>query len=227
MRTGNNNFGSDPTGEKIKKLRVELEAVRLRNDYLETLVKETYHRTKNHLSVLMSALSYRSRFCSSEASNALGEARTMVMSVVTLNDLLSKSGPSQRISTRLYLTELARKVFDVCCKANESISLELDMHDVELDPSDLLACGMIINELIINAFKHAFPDGEEGTITVFMQSQDGGPVRLGVHDDGMGVSTSSMESVGFELVRVLSTQLGGGFESTCENGTSFFVTFYA
>jgi len=211
--------------EENERLQDELEDLRSRNHYLETLLKETYHRTKNHLSVLMSALSYRSRFCSSEASDVLGEARTMVMSVVTLNELLGRSGSNQHISAQRYLTQLAGKVFAICHRARAGIDLELEVNDIELDPSILLSCGMVINELIINAFKHAFPDGKEGTITVFLCCKGQEEVRLGVRDNGMGALSSSTESMGFELVRVLSKQLGGSFDVRYDHGTECIVTF--
>jgi len=227
MSTTRYNDDFEPLQEKNKRLKSELEDIRAKNRYLETLIKETYHRTKNHLLVIMSALNYRSRFCSSEASDALSEARTMVMSVVTLNDLLSGPDSPELVSAQRYLTELAERVFAVCVKANDGLRLKLEVDGIGLDPSILLPCGMVINELMINAFKHAFKDGDEGTITVFLCCKNTGNVRLGVRDDGRGVSGLSRDSTGFELVKVLSKQLGGTFEVKQDNGTECSIVFEA
>jgi two-component sensor histidine kinase len=105
------------------------------------------------------------------------------------------------------------------------LSLQVDVDTVELDSSRAVSLGLIVNELVTNALKYAFPDGREGDITVSLKVEKD-QLRLTVWDNGVGIGASSQESTGQRLVRALAKQLGGQATwSTREVGTRVEVSF--
>jgi two-component sensor histidine kinase len=174
----------------------------------------------------MSALNIQGRSCAGlEAESAIREARSMIMTVLTLNEMFSMSETLEHISVKHYITKLARRLFEVYGGSKIGITLYLEINDVHIPSDILLPCGMITNELIMNALKHAFSRNESGSITVSLSNVKDGMARLSVKDDGCGVISLCEESLGLKMVKALCSQLGGTFEVSHQNGTECSVEF--
>jgi two-component sensor histidine kinase len=104
-----------------------------------------------------------------------------------------------------------------------------DIQAVTLPVETAIPCGLVINELVTNAFKHAFPGGRSGAIRVVLREVDPARWLVAVEDDGIGlpaqISLGKTDSLGLDLVSILATQIGAEVEVTREKGTSFRLTF--
>ena len=126
------------------------------------------------------------------------------------------------------LEEEAANVFRAIDVSPEGVALELAVEDVSLAVGKAIPCGLILNELITNALRHAFPDGRTGMIRVELAPVDSGGLRLAVRDDGVGLPVGldfeTSPSLGLQLVRMLSKQLGAALEVRSDGGTCVRLT---
>ncbi len=128
-----------------------------------------------------------------------------------------------------YIRGLADDVFQATGASQSAISLVLAVDEVVMTIDKAIPCGLILNELITNAFKHAFPAGRRGTIRVELARTDGGRLRLVVADDGVGVpdgfALEDARSLGLRLIGTLARQLDAVLTVNRGRGTSFALTF--
>jgi PAS domain S-box-containing protein len=219
-------FVRDITAQK--KMEKELRAS-LREK--ELLIKEIHHRVKNNFLTIYSLLRFQSRHLSDSASRELlrgSQDRVRAMSLI--HEKLYRSGDLQSIGFPEYIESLARQLFSSYRVEPGSVKLTLDIEDVALDLERMIPCGLILNELIANAFKHAFPEGR-GEIRISLRRNSDGACTLTVADDGAGLPSGldpmKSDSMGLELVGLLSRQLGGTLTVETGAGTTFVLTFPA
>ena len=197
----------------------------------ESLLKEVHHRVKNNLQVISSLM----RLQSAQVENgvvqaALQDMQNRIGSMGLLHETLYQSGNFARVDLGTYLRSLCSQLFHSLVVDPESIQLRLDVASVGLDVSQAVPCGLLINELVSNCLKHAFPDGRAGEVRVELQSVDGGPaVRLRVADNGVGLPADfdlrQLRSLGLQLVSDLVGQLQGRLEIGRGPGAVFEVVF--
>jgi PAS domain S-box-containing protein len=197
----------------------------------EALLREVHHRVKNNLQVISSLLCLQAEddSTSPEAARLFHESENRIRSMALIHEQLYRSGDLARIDFRDYVDGLTRNVLASAGEVDRPIRLTLDVEPVSLDLDIAIACGLVLNELLSNALKHAFPDGESGTITVAFRCADGS-ATLVVADDGIGLPAlpNSQErpgSLGQQLVRALVEQLGGVSSVEGDAGTRFTLTF--
>ena len=147
-----------------------------------------------------------------------------------LHETLYQSGRFARVDLPAYLRSLCSRLFRSMVMDPASIQLRLDVAPVSLDVSQAVPCGLLINELVSNCLKHAFPDGRAGEVRVELQSVDGGPaLRLRVADNGVGLPADfdlrQLRSLGLQLVSDLVGQLQGRMEIERGPGAVFEVVF--
>jgi two-component sensor histidine kinase len=115
--------------------------------------------------------------------------------------------------------------------ASAAINVVTDINEVTLPVETAIPCGLVINELVTNAFKHAFPEGRQGSIRVVLREVDPARWLVAVEDDGIGlpaqIALGKTDSLGLDLVSILATQIGAEVEVTRVGGTSFRLTFGA
>jgi two-component sensor histidine kinase len=170
------------------------------------LFEELAHRTKNNLAMAVSLLSLEaSRSTNQETRAALDKAAARVHAVASAHDYLQPSSQTGEISLRDYLERL-REYLDATLRGVRPIRLELAADDVRLKTDQAISLGLIVNELVTNALKHAFPDGRGGTIAVSVRH--GSSLTLTVEDDGVGYPADPQAGLGSRLTRLLSKQLG-------------------
>jgi len=195
----------------------------------EVLLKEIHHRVKNNLQVISSLLSLQSTYVRDAAdAEIFRESQNRIRSMALIHEKLYQSGSVSRVDFPQYARSLATTLFRSYRPAESNVRLEVDFGDVALGIDAAVPCGLIINELLSNALKHAFPGGREGTITLALREQ-GGTTRLTVKDDGVGfpdrLDVHQPSSLGLQLVNTLVAQIGGALEVRRTGGTEFHIAF--
>ncbi|MDZ7715233.1 MAG: PAS domain S-box protein [Balneolaceae bacterium] len=197
----------------------------------EVLLAEIHHRVKNNLAVITGLLELqRYNTPEKDAQDALYESQMRVNSIALIHEKLYQSEDLSQISFDIYIKELADIILKSMMQKNKNINLNIDADPVELTVNQAIPCGLILNEVITNSFKHAFEDSSDGRICVNFQSKDEGSLMLSIEDDGSGlpedIDDKSEDSLGMTLVNTLTRQLKGEseFVNTGE-GTKFVLTF--
>lgn len=198
-------------------------------DEKDLLLHEVHHRNKNNMNVISSLLSLQaSSMTDSAAAEALNVARSRVRSMMIMYDKLYRSGGDFRtVSSAGYFSDLVDDIASTYAESS-SVSVEKRIEDVPLESKVVFPVGIVINELITNAFKYAFPGGREGRVVVSF-TKSGESAVLRIEDDGVGLPDRAIsgESPGFglNLVRAMTTQIGGSLDLRGGIGTGVTVSF--
>lgn len=192
------------------------------------LIQELQHRVKHDLQVLSSLVYLQS--CSVEDGSARRELEKLRRRIVTMALIheASHDGPDP---ARVDFARYVRRLIGGIARSHEELSgrvrVEIEMETVALDVSTAGSCGLILGELVTNAFEHAFPGGRSGSIRIRLDSPAGDRYRLLVVDDGVGMAGGlhGPRALGLTVVRLLSTQLGGELAIGGDRGTAVDVSF--
>lgn len=196
----------------------------------EVLLQEVHHRVKNNLQVMSSLINMQVRTLrGGPGSEALEEYQNRMQAIALIHEKLYISKDYARVPFTDYVRSLATSVFAAMSVSPQQVRLELDVDDVVLGVDRAIPCGLVLNELISNALKHAFPNGRSGVVQVTLARADDGRLRLEVADDGIGlpedVEPSTSGSLGLQLVHTLSEQLDAELVITSDGGSSWSLTF--
>jgi two-component sensor histidine kinase/FixJ family two-component response regulator len=194
----------------------------------DVLFKEVQHRVKNNLQVVTSLLSLQADQVGSDAARAvLAECRDRVRSMALIHEQLSFSGPMAQIDFAPYIDRLATHLLDSYLVDPARIQLHTDVA-ATLTLDQAVPCGLILQELLSNSLKHAFPGGLRGEIHVDFTSE-GEVFRLDYSDTGIGLppqfDPSQCQSLGMQLVTDLAAQLHAQLEWANSGGARFTLTF--
>ena len=198
----------------------------------DVLLQEVHHRVKNNLQVISSLINMQMRRLEAGTSrDALEACQTRVQTIALIHQTLYQARDYARVPFSEYAQSLASNVFHATGVSPTKVSLDLAIGDVALPVDKAIPCGLLLNELITNALKHAFTDGRSGTIRVAFGRIEGGRLRLTVSDDGVGLpqgyDVRNSESLGLQLVSTLSDQLDAELEIDGRGGATFQLTFPA
>ncbi|MDA8105850.1 MAG: PAS domain S-box protein [Nitrospiraceae bacterium] len=196
----------------------------------EILLKEVHHRVKNNLQVVASMLNLQSRYLEDRKAKAMFEdSQRRIESMSLIHEKLYRSKDLARIDFREYIDDLLGNV-TALNGGSDRLVIREDIGEVILDVNKGIPCGLIINELVSNALRHAFPDGRQGIIEVRMQSDSSGGILLIVSDNGAGfpeyIDFRNTKSLGMQLVTSLVSQLDGTIELGKSEGTAFTINFH-
>ncbi|MCG2828465.1 PAS domain S-box protein [Methanothermobacter sp. K4] len=191
----------------------------------EVLLREIHHRVKNNLQIISSLLNLQlSRLGDEEIRKMVRESQGRIKAMAMIHEHLYRSESMERVNFREYVEKL---VGDIIISHGGSVRKNLEIEDMELDLDTAIPLGLIINELVTNSIKYAFPDGR-GTITIGMRKADGS-IELVVADDGVGLpedtDPSSTDTLGLKLVSLLTKQLNGKMTLDVDGGTKFSIVF--
>ncbi len=195
----------------------------------EVLLKEIHHRVKNNLAVISSLLNMQSKYIKDKKTlEIFRESQNRVKTMALIHTKLYQSSDLARIDFADYIRKLAGDLIESYRLEPDSVKLHLDVRDVYFDVNMGIPCGLIINELLTNSLKHAFPNGRKGEVSVSLRPDDG-KITLVVADNGAGfpenVDFRNTESLGFQLVTALVEQVGGTIELDRSKGTRFIISF--
>jgi PAS domain S-box-containing protein len=193
----------------------------------DLLLKEVHHRVKNNMQIISSLLSLQSSYIEDETVRTLfQESQNRIRSMAMVHEKLYKSENMSKIDFKQYMSDLVDSL-----SYNHRINpdnVNKNMEPVLFDVETAIPCGLIVNELVTNTFKHAFPDGNVGEITVEL-FKEGDTVFLKVSDSGIGfpedIDFKNTKSLGLKLVNSLVMQLDGEIQLDTTNGTTFTVSF--
>ncbi len=196
----------------------------------EVLLKEIHHRVKNNLQIISSLLFLQaSRTEHHGAVSALRESQARIKSMALIHERLYASPDLASVDMGKYTRDLVSDLQYSHMPEDGLIRLTLNIEDIPLGITEAIPCGLIINELVSNALKHAFPNGREGEITIQLQRAAANQIALTVRDNGVGfpehVDFRKSPSLGLTLIKSLVEQLDGAIELDSREGTAFTVTF--
>lgn len=196
----------------------------------DLLLQEMNHRVNNSLQIIASILLLKAQTVqSAETRQHLEDAHERVMAVATVQEQLHPMPFGAQIEARTYLTRLCESLAASMILDGQPVSLRVDAGDGSVTSEQAVSMGLIATELVINALKHAFPDGAKGEVVVCFESS-ASAWRLAVSDDGVGISTGLPQAplkigLGTSIVEALTRQLGGRVTTSAASpGTIVSVT---
>jgi PAS domain S-box-containing protein len=196
----------------------------------ENLVKETHHRIKNNLATITGLLELQiMKSKSDEVRNVLSESMNRVSSIASIHEKLYETEGLSSITLDVYIKDLVEQIRNSLENIGgiSDINFELDLNPISLSIQQAVPLGLILNELVTNAHKHAF-DEERGTISISCQA-DEDKIYLKVKDNGKGLpedlEIQNTNSLGLKLIDTLCRQLDGEYNLSSENGTKFLMYF--
>lgn len=195
----------------------------------EVLLKEIHHRVKNNLQIVSSMLNLQTEKLSDpKALELFKESQNRVRSIALFHERLYQSKDLARVEIAEYLKGLASDSFATYGVNPDDIVLALHTEDIPLGVDAAISCGLIVNELVSNSLKHAFPAHRKGKVEVILRSE-GPDVVLEVADDGAGFPASldyrSPTTLGLKLVAIFTEQVDGTLDLSREGGTRFRLRF--
>jgi PAS domain S-box-containing protein len=224
--------------EKLKRFNEELERqVKSRTEELKAtidekilLLREIHHRVKNNLQIIISLVNLQMRQIGDERlKQVMAETQNRVRAMSLVHEKLYQSESLSHIDLSEYIRFLTTQLFAYYGIDSRRIRLDIDIGKTMVDINTAIPVGLIINELVSNALKHAFPSDQKGTITIRSRYDDK-VLSLVVRDDGIGLPPDldwkNPESLGLRLVNSLVDQLDGTIELKKERGTTFIISMH-
>ncbi|SNQ60429.1 PAS domain S-box protein [Candidatus Methanoperedens nitratireducens] len=196
----------------------------------EMLLKEIHHRVKNNMQIISSLLRLQSRDIKEKKyTDMFTDSQNRITSMALIHEKLYQSKGLEKIDFDDYIRDLANGLIQ-SYGANGNIKLNIDVRDVSLGIDSAIPCGLVINELVTNSLKHAFPDGRKGEIMISLHMTEGNMIELIVSDSGVSIPANidirKTESLGLHLVTILvENQLHGEINLDRSKGTEFLVKF--
>jgi len=196
----------------------------------EILLREIHHRVKNNMQIISSLLNLQaSQMKDENALKMSKESQSRIRSMALVHEKLYKSQDLSHINFSDYIRSLATHLFQFNQVNPNLIQLKMDLEDVFLDIQTAIPCGLILNELITNALKYAFPKNSGGEITVEWHPAGDHAFQMVVKDDGVGIpedmDIQNPKSFGLQIVTMLVNQLEGNMEVQRKGGTIFKIVF--
>jgi two-component sensor histidine kinase/HAMP domain-containing protein len=198
----------------------------------EVLLQEIHHRVKNNLQVISSLLNLQSEYVEDQkALEVFQESQHRVRSMALIHEKLYRSENLAQIDFADYVRELSTYLFRSQTAKVQDITLTVQPENIFLDIDRAVPCGLMLNELVSNALKHAFPNGRPGEIRIELSIDNHRQLTLKVIDNGIGFLAEwdyqNTKSLGLQLVNTLVDQLDGKIELDRDNGMEFTITFAA
>ena len=193
----------------------------------DILIKEIYHRVKNNLAVVSGILNLQTKFIEDKkAIDSIRETQIRVTSMAMVHSHLSDSENYTKIEYKKYIKTLVTNIFH-SLKMSEQVKLHFDLDDIILPIDKAMPCGLLLNEIVSNALKHAFPDNRKGNLRIIMSSLENKNCEIIVKDDGVGLPANfhleKSKTFGLKLINVMSKQFHGTIEIISDKGTEFRI----
>lgn len=194
------------------------------------LLKEIHHRVKNNLQIIISLFNLQSNYISdANAHKAFKEGQDRVKAMALIHERFYQSNGTSNIHFDEYILRLAENLFLSLGITQDRIELKIDAEKITLDIDSAVPCGLILNELVSNSLKHAFPDGRSGVLFIGFHELENNICRLVIRDNGVGFpenfDLAASDSLGMQLVLALADQLEGTIKLDSTNGTTFIIEF--
>lgn len=197
----------------------------------EVLLRETHHRVKNNLQVVISLLrSHAKQMKDKQLLDILRESQNRIKAMALIHETLFQSSDVTYVDFGTYLEKLTCNLFQAFGAEEKNIRLKTEARGVSLVIDDAIPVGLVINELVTNSLKYAFPDNSAGEIEIKMRTPDPDQIELLISDNGVGLPAEpdmpEKETLGLTMVRgLIELQLDGHMELEKNRGTRFIIRF--
>jgi PAS domain S-box-containing protein len=223
--TGTRSYIRDITESKRDKKKIE-DSLREK----EVLLREIHHRVKNNMQVISSLLTLQSREIEDKKIlEIFEESRRRIRTMAMVHEKLYGSMDLSKIDVSKYISSLSQFLFHSFGIDSDRIVLKEDVENILLDINMAIPFGLLVNELISNSLKHAFPKKRRGEVRISLTKTNNNWIKLVVSDNGVGVKNkrelTKPSSFGLQLVKMLTEQLHGDMEIKTNKETSFIITF--
>lgn len=192
----------------------------------ELLLREIHHRVKNNLEVVSSLLALQSaQIDDPNTKDAMLAGQNRVQSIGIVHQKLYQGDALGTIEMKDYFINLSESILD-SFGAESRIQVECAMEKLNVDIDTAVPLGLIVNELLTNTLKYAFPDGRDGKVQISLQKKEKGILQLQVSDNGVGkIGDTRGTGFGGQLIALLTTQLNGTMKEVSANGTHLYFEF--
>ena len=192
----------------------------------ELLLKEIHHRVKNNLEVVSSLLALQSEQIDDQGiKDAMQEGQNRVQSIGIVHQKLYQRNNLAAIEMKDYFLDLSESILD-SFGAEDRVTIECAMDQLDVDIDTAVPLGLIVNELLTNTLKYAFPVGQRGKVQIRLNKSLEGILNLEVSDNGVGKSGRTQGTgFGTQLVSLLTRQLSGSIREEVKNGTMIYFDF--
>lgn len=218
--------------EKVKaqqSAEIQEEKIKKSLQERDILLKEIHHRVKNNMQIISSLLNLQSEYLKDKtAITALKECQGRIMSMAMIHENLYRSNILTGIEFNGYVDHIIKNIFHTHNISFDKFKVNIIAQDIILNIDTAIPTGLIINELVTNSIKHAFPGRETGEITIQLE-QEQDEYYLKVADNGIGISSNldvnHTSTLGLLLVNSLVSQLDGNLQVATDGGTAFHINF--
>lgn len=215
----------DISDRKLAELRIK-ESLREK----EMLLKEIHHRVKNNMAIISSLLVLQAEtFDDPIIARVLQASQSRIRSMALVHEKLYQAENLSKIDVSEYINSLARHISQLKGLNSGKVSLTISAENIFLGIDLAIPCGLVINELLSNAFRHAFPGKKTGEIRIHMRVKDNQAYELVISDNGVGlpahIDIQNPPGFGLQLVHLLTQQLAGTMTVNREKGTTFTIEF--
>lgn len=196
----------------------------------EALLKEVHHRVKNNLQIIASLMNLQSASTADPVFlNLIRECRNRISSMAIIHEMLYQSKDLSKINSSEYIKQLVLSLESSFCSSNIKVSFNLDLDEtIVLEADRMIPLGLILNEIISNTYKYAFPNKEVGNVSILFRKEKEN-YYLRIKDDGIGLpdtfDVETLASLGLQLIVTLSEQLDAELVWLRENGLGFELRF--
>lgn len=219
----------DAIGAGVNMLGEELESSVISLKEKEHLLKEIHHRVKNNMQIISSMLNLQAQNTDDERFLAMiRESKNRIFSMALIHEMLYITKNISQINVSQYVIKLSQSVYQSYANGDYMIEFDYDIDEnIFFETDNMVPIGLIINEIVSNSMKYAFPE-KKGIISIqFCKKNDG--YCMQVKDNGIGIPKSfdytKAKSLGMQLIHILSDQLGGKLSLDSKNGTKYELCF--
>lgn len=196
----------------------------------EVLLKEIHHRVKNNLQVISSLFYFQAKQVKNQHTRDIfTQSQNRIKTMALIHEKFYQSHDLRKIEVGEYIESLAKYILNSLTPEGNKIQVDVNVSDVLLNVDTASPCGLIINELISNSIKHAFPDEKYGKVSIYIGLVRKNKYKLIFRDNGVGlpenINFRDTDTLGLKLINTLVKQLDGTIELIVNNGTEFKISF--
>jgi PAS domain S-box-containing protein len=217
--------------EDVTESKIAENTIRASLKEKEVLLRELYHRTKNNMQVISSLIGLKSASIKDEQMiNILNEMKNRIQTIALVHQKLYQSQNLSRVDLKEYITDLVNLLVNSYSAEQDKVAFSLELENINVLIDTAVPCGLIINELISNSFKHAFPGGRRGTISIHLKKLEDDTIELIVSDNGIGIpegfNLMEKNTLGMQVFYNIATeQLMGNVKIEANHGLTFTIHF--
>ena len=211
------------------RLSVSYDKIDKQKNQLQLLMRELHHRVKNNLQLISSLMSIQAlRVNDKKTKSVLEEGQQRVESISMIHQRLYKNEDISEVDFELYIKDVVDKNMRAYYFNHDTLKTDISIENNNLSPDECIPLGLIINELLTNSFKYAFPKVEKPTLYLHLKKHENEQLKLVYADNGEGlgdIKIDDIPSFGLTLIKMLSQQLGGNYKFESKNGLRFELIF--